>query len=320
MLTSLGTALLDEFCWVNADGHDVREREVRFGGGGAYATIGARIWKTDVGLLVHRGPDFPAAVQAQLDSFGTIWHYWDTETPTPRALNTYGPPSPTRHFEYLAPPPPLTLSDLSSIPALSCPAFLHLCCPPAAVLALLPSLLALPSPPQLVYEPIPFSCVPASLPALRDILPHVRVFSPNHEEAASLLDFPPSTGVEELAASFRAEGALDVVIRAGERGAYVLPADAKGSKGPWVPPYHTSADGVKDTVGAGNSFLGGLMAGLAQGDNLVRAARRGAVSAGVVVESVGLPTLKVREEGEELWNGKTADARLAEMDRRETGP
>lgn len=58
------------------------------------------------------------------------------------------------------------------------------------------------------------------------------------------------------------------------------------------------------------------MAGLARSLDLVRAARLGAVSAGIVVECEGLPILKAGEdEGEELWNGRSARARLEEMDR-----
>ncbi|GAA5966100.1 hypothetical protein JCM21900_006445 [Sporobolomyces salmonicolor] len=84
MITSLGTALLDEFEWLAPDGTPTRPREVRWGGGGTYAIIGARVWTTAVGQLVHRGPDFPAAIEPQLDRFGPIWHFHRTEEPTPR--------------------------------------------------------------------------------------------------------------------------------------------------------------------------------------------------------------------------------------------
>lgn len=88
----------------------------------------------------------------------------------------------------------------------------------------------------------------------------MRVFSPNHEEAEALLALPEATStiadtaaIEQLAQRFRDEGARDVVIRAGERGAFVLPEERRD--GVWVKPYHSSSEGVKDTVGAGNSFL-----------------------------------------------------------------
>ncbi|GAA5896939.1 hypothetical protein JCM8208_006118 [Rhodotorula glutinis] len=317
MLCSLGTALLDEFRWLDGDGRESsRPREVRLGGGGTYAAIGARVWTREVGLLVDRGPDFPPAVQRQLDSFGPIWHYRDVVTPTPRALNVFRAPSSTREFSYLTRPPTRSVADLSAITRLDKLAFLHLCCPPSSLAALLPSLATLSSPPQLIYEPIPCACTPSDLPPLVPLLPHVHVFSPNHDEADALLGTPSTAPahLEHLAQRFRELGARDVVIRAGERGAYALPEGAR--EGTWVAPYHSSGDGVKDTVGAGNAFLGGLMAGLARSLDLVRAARLGAVSAGIVVECEGLPILKAGEdEGEELWNGRSARARLEEMDR-----
>ncbi|GAA5842703.1 hypothetical protein JCM9279_003667 [Rhodotorula babjevae] len=322
MLCSLGTALLDEFRWLDDGLESSRPCEVRFGGGGTYAAIGARVWSRDVGLLVDRGPDFPPAVQRQLDSFGPMWYYTDTPTPTPRALNVFRPPSSTREFSYLAPHPARHLSDLAMITSPDKLSYLHLCCPPSSLAVLLPSLARLSPAPQLIYEPIPFACNPAQLPQLVALLPHVRVFSPNDDEAAALLGVhgPASASgasieVEELAQRFRDLGARDVVVRAGERGAFVLPEMAL--EGSWVPAFHSSADEVKDTVGAGNAFLGGLMAALALSHGVAHAARYGAVSAGIVVESVGLPVHTTSErEGEELWNGRSARARLEEMDRK----
>ena len=95
--------------------------------------------------------------------------------------------------------------------------------------------------PSLVYEPIPDRCVPAELPALREVLPRVDVFSPNHERVFAL-------------------GAADVVlIRSGPLGAYAV-RRGRESEGVWVPAYHSYEDGratgkVVDVTGAGNSFL-----------------------------------------------------------------
>ena len=43
----------------------------------------SRLEPGQIGQLIHRGPDFPAAIQAELDVFGTIWEYVDVTTPTP---------------------------------------------------------------------------------------------------------------------------------------------------------------------------------------------------------------------------------------------
>lgn len=59
------------------------------------------------------------------------------------------------------------------------------------------------------------------------------------------------------------------------------------------------------------------MAGLAREDDLVEATRYASVSAGIVVESVGLPALTMGSDvdEEELWNGRSARARLNDMRR-----
>ncbi|KAK4697721.1 hypothetical protein P7C70_g8168, partial [Phenoliferia sp. Uapishka_3] len=76
MITTLGTALLDSFEWEKEAGKKPRTRETRIGGGGVFWSVGARIWLRpgQVGQLIHRGADFPANIQAQLDSFGPMWH------------------------------------------------------------------------------------------------------------------------------------------------------------------------------------------------------------------------------------------------------
>ncbi|GAA6002325.1 hypothetical protein JCM10207_001064 [Rhodosporidiobolus poonsookiae] len=318
MISSLGTALLDEFAWLNTEGDPVRPGEVRWGGGGTYAIIGARVWTSKTGIIVRRGPDFPAHLAAQMASFGDIWQYQETVEPTPRALNTFVPPSPTRHFRYTAPPTPITAHELAQHPILRHTQVLHLCCTPQHFLeAVVPSLSAFPASPLLVYEPIPFACTPAALPQLAYVFPRLHLFSPNHEEAGAILGFSSERmeedgAVEEVASAFRRYGAGNIVIRSGARGAFVL---AKGADaGMWVEPFHRDASAVKDTVGAGNSFLGGTMAGfLAFPDDLVKATQYGSVSAGIVVEGTDLPYLTIREDGVELWNGKSAQARLEEM-------
>jgi sugar/nucleoside kinase (ribokinase family) len=114
--------------------------------------------------------------------------------------------------------------------------------------------------PRLVYEPIPDRCVPSELPALRTVLRHLHVFSPNHEEAAAFFGIDADeverqgkAGVEDVARRFREEGAKFVVIRSGGWGAFTL---REGEEGFWVKAYWEGRlDKVVDVTGAGNSFL-----------------------------------------------------------------
>jgi len=121
--------------------------------------------------------------------------------------------------------------------------------------------------PSLVYEPIPDRCVPEELESLRQVLPFISVFSPNHEEAWSFYGVKPDEverrgkdGIEEVAMRFfEKEGANGiVVIRSGAWGAYCLKKGAE--RGFWVSAYYPYDDAqaqknVVDVTGAGNSFL-----------------------------------------------------------------
>ncbi|KAJ1600211.1 hypothetical protein NDA14_003731 [Ustilago hordei] len=79
-----------------------------------------------------------------------------------------------------------------------------------------------------------------------------------------------------------------------------------------------SSSKIKDVTGAGNSFLGGLTAYLAQTDaytsidqtaRIREAAMHGSVSASLIIEQHGLPSFEVRD-GKELWNGHTVEVRM----------
>jgi sugar/nucleoside kinase (ribokinase family) len=122
-------------------------------------------------------------------------------------------------------------------------------------------------PGSIIYEPIPLSCTPSHLETTKKIFPSISIFSPNHEEAALLLSLPSTTPTENLADRFASLGAQTVIIRAGPRGSYILNSNPTfgPTQGKWVPAYWNSDEAstqVKSTTGAGNSFLGGLCAGL----------------------------------------------------------
>lgn len=236
-----------------------------------------------------------------------------TSKPAPYVVCPPRPPSlssPFADFKYLGERTRLEPIDLPT--PLRTSNFLHFVCSPTRSLVihsqLLPPLNTTPTwTPSLVFEPIPDRCIPEELPSLQKILPHIAVFSPNHEEAWSFFGVDVEEvakrgkeGIEEVARKFYEEGAGgDVVIRSGALGAYAI---EKGQeKGVWVPAYHSyeSTGKVLDVTGAGNSFLvststlvspeydlivslsqqGGLMAGLQlyPGD-LVRAVRMGSIS------------------------------------------
>jgi len=101
-----------------------------------------------------------------------------------------------------------------------------------------------------------------------------------------------------------------VIIRSGALGAYVITPDIKGR---WIDAFWSSAenvDKVVDVTGAGNTFLGGLAAGLFLANrNVYEATLYASVSASFTVEQLGLPHLTLGSSGEE-WNHDTPRRRL----------
>jgi len=173
--------------------------------------------------------------------------------------------------------------------------------------------------PTTIYEPIPDRCIPEELPALIQVLPSISILSPNSEEALSLLSLslPPTKPTIELAGGKLLElgiglaGMGAVIIRSGGLGAYVATREHGGK---WVDafwnPDEQDTSKIIDVTGAGNSFLGGLGAGLqlAKGD-VYEAAFYASVSASFTIEQEGLPRIS-SENGVTHWNGDLPQHRL----------
>ena len=100
---------------------------------------------------------------------------------------------------------------------------------------------------------------------------------------------------------------------AGEYGAVGM---SRAERPIWLPPfYEKGSEEVVDATGAGNTFLGGYIAGWELTGNLREAMCYGNVAASFALEQVGLPAV-VRESGKVLCNGVDVDGRLHEYLRR----
>ncbi|KAH8924535.1 Ribokinase-like protein [Atractiella rhizophila] len=362
LVCTFGMFILDQFryediCPSDASVNDRITEQI--GGGGTYTTVGARMFLSPSKLLmiVDRGHDWKhyGWVQEKLDSYGAeAWHYReDTTRETTKALNIYRLDG-SRGFQYLTPRRRLSPLDLLSLspPLPSLPRFLHFICSPTRALTIISEISSIRGSsstkypnwdPVLVYEPIPDCCTPEELASLQDGIKKVAVFSPNHLEAAnfffpsSQLPFPSSSHfrevIEEVAERFvnmglgteTTRGGGDVVVRCGEHGAFVRRRDGKKA---WIAPYWTSLspaeekEKIVDVTGAGNGFLGGLMAAFAkqleEGNELdiFHAVRAGSVSASFIIQQYGLPALSQEEGGAENWGDlepRSAERRLEEM-------
>lgn len=115
----------------------------------------------------------------------------------------------------------------------------------------------------------------------------VDVFLPSREQLQDMLGYDnPMRACTELLTS----GVRAVVAKCGADGVLV----AMGDDPPTAVP--ATAVSVVDPTGAGDCFCGGLAAGLALGDNLLEAARRGVATAGAAISATG--SLRLLDGGE----------------------
>ncbi|KAF8351103.1 Ribokinase-like protein [Amanita rubescens] len=311
LFVTLGMFIIDEFLFMD-EGGNATEKSI--GGGGTYATIGARIWlpADQLGMIIDRGRDFPEDVYAALMNYGEqMWVFRDRDDGlTTRALNSYR--GEHRGFQYLTPRVRITPGDLYET-RLSRPRMLHFVCSPLRAAVIMTQVHEIGNwNPVTIYEPIPDRCIPSELPALTHVLPDISLFSPNAEEALSLLGKLFETAADRFLAYNIGRGSGWIIIRSGAMGAYIKNQKADGQ---WINAFWTPEDQDKivDVTGAGNSFLGGLAAGLHLTGNIVEATLYASVSASFVIEQEGLPMLSAKLEG--FWNNDSPHRRLEQMRR-----
>ncbi|TFK76126.1 Ribokinase-like protein [Pluteus cervinus] len=325
ILVTLGMFILDEFEFLTEDGEPTGKTiPTQIGGGGTYAAIGARVWLQahEIGMVVDRGFDFPSDIQSRLLEYGPeMWFFREQANGggTTRALNSYR--GEQRGFRYLTPRTRITPRDLEGT-RLEKPEFLHFICSPSRALAIMSEVQSIQGwNPTTIYEPIPDRCVPEELPSLVKVLPSISILSPNAEEALSLLSLPqpPSKqSIEQAAQRFLdlgvgVNGKGAVIVRSGAMGSFVKTHDAGGL---WIDAFWTGTESkVVDVTGAGNSFLGGLAAGLKlTGGDVYEATLYASVSASFTIEQQSLPLLNNAQISE--WNGDSPERRLGDLKRR----
>ncbi|KAG8218408.1 Ribokinase-like protein [Butyriboletus roseoflavus] len=246
LFVSVGLFIIDEFAFADSDGTPIQKSfPNQIGGGGTYATIGARIWlpPSSVGMIIDKGDDFPHHVHQKLLSYGhDMWLFREhTNRKTTRALNSYR--GDLRNFEYLTPRIRLSPRDLH-VTRLSHPATLHFICSPTRALQVISEV---DWNPIIIFEPIPDRCVPEELPSLITAMASIDVLSPNAQEAFALLSL--TSPVTRDAVQSAALGFLDfgvgpsgkgcVIIRSADLGACVA-TRAKGCR--WVDAFWTAQD------------------------------------------------------------------------------
>ena len=117
-------------------------------------------------------------------------------------------------------------------------------------------------------------------PVLRGCWEHLDVFFPSEEEASRLTGL---SNPREICRFFRDRGVRIAGVKLGERGCAVACDDGYEV----IPSYKVQC---RDTTGAGDCFMAGLLAGLLKGRHPFDAARMGNAVAAFCVQAVGATT------------------------------
>jgi sugar/nucleoside kinase (ribokinase family) len=117
---------------------------------------------------------------------------------------------------------------------------------------------------------------------LKKLLPHVDIFLPSHDEAATLTG---TSSPEKIVRACRAAGATGVVgVKLGARGCYV---DHAGTAA-YIPARRVRT--VVDATGAGDAYVAGFIAATIRGADPFQAARFGNAVAASCVTAIGAST------------------------------
>lgn len=257
------------------------------GGNAIYSVLAARMWTAAPGLVTRRGEDFPvdhlrALADLGVDVDGVV----PVEGPTVRNWVLYADDG-SRTWVYRTPrersaevavrPADLPERWMAEDPA----PVVHVAAMPLPAARALITAVRAACPTAVLTLDTHEDWVAGHQEDLRALARQVDVFVPSQEELAVLAGHDDA---ERAARDLLDAGVAAVVVKLGSDGALV--ADRDGVR-------RVDAVDVEalDTTGAGDAFCGGLAAGLALGDSLPDAVRRGCVSASFAVETFGSMSL-----------------------------
>ena len=261
------------------------------GGNSVHAAAAAVVCGADVVLVARRGEDFPPDALTRLQRAGVdTTHVVDVAGPTVRNWVIYEPDG-RRHWVYRTPVGRST--EVAPLPADAAPAVLHARVVHVAAMPLANA--------EAVVREVR-RVAPAALitldthedwalePAARvlALAAQVDVFEPSLEELRDL------TGEETADGGLRAlatAGVAGALVKAGADGAYLLEAEG-------IVHVPALATAVVDTTGAGDSFCGGVAAGLARGLGTLESVALGVATAGTAITASG--SLRLLDQDTEI--------------------
>ncbi len=253
------------------------------GGNTLHAATGAWIWGVSVGVVARVGTDFPAAVLNRLDEAGIdTLGLRPVDGPTVRNWVIYEDDgrrswvyrtSPERSLEVAPCPEDLPAEWIGSHGRTP---VVHVAAMPFTAAERIVDDVRARGPAVVTLDT--HEAWTAGRDKILTLARQVDVFLPSREELAAIVGHEdPERACRELLE----EGVAAVIVKCGADGAVVGASTGRGSG------VAAAQVAVVDATGAGDSFCGGLAAGLVHGEELVVAARRGAATAGAAIGASG---------------------------------
>lgn len=289
---------------------DQRVISGELGGNAVYSAVGARLWSEAVGIVSRIGSNYPRSWLDRLESSGIDTGWVNILDEPQQSITFYAylsleervDTNPLLHFSRIGQPMPKELigyttstpgqgSKTEFYPLSVRPSDLedlshgleggHLA--PAEFLthSSLPLVVRSKGVSVLTIDPSLRYMNPDFRYDLPKLIQGVDAFMPSEMEARSFFA-ANRPDIWQMAESFGEMGCRYVIIKLGARGQALLDA-ASGRR--WrIPAYPAN---VRDVTGAGDSFCGGFLVGLAETGDPVEASLRGSVSASLTVEGTG---------------------------------
>ena len=304
------------------------------GGNAVFAAVGSALWSDNIGLWGRIGENYPhdwlsnlAEHGIQLDGIKEIEGDHDHRTfyaytPDGRRDDT----QPERHFKRIGRPQPPELAGyvhstlgqddpdrfepLALRPAdwpvsYSKAVGVHLAPLSLKTHMVVPSHLRQRGVKYITVDPGERYMIPELLPQVQQLLSQVDVFLPSDMEVRSL--FGHKVELESAAEQLAQWGPATVIVKCGAEG--ILIHEKTAGTSTWLRPWHDPGDKrIVDVTGAGDSFCGGFLVGLAHSGDCFYAARLGLVTSSIVIEGYGATYALTwpREEVKERLNQITS--------------
>jgi len=285
------------------------------GGGALYSAVGAKLWNKKVGIVARIGDEYPNRWLRKFKSYGLNIEgvSYGKEIPLERVFGQYNKEgnrekfNPIQKFKELGIEIPEELKNyqipenyvdlvnkVSPTPddlpkSYEKANFFHLAPMPFKTQKKwVEKLKSLKSSPIITLDPGPHYMGEVAFDKIKNLLKNVDVFLPSEKEIKKC--FPGHTLIE-AAKIIKEKKIKNLVIKVGGQGSLLFGENNRMVHIPIV-----DAKPV-DLTGAGDSYCGGLLASLNEGNNILTATEYGSVSSSFVIEGFGaLPTLDIKYE------------------------